>query len=358
MCSRCTSAGRECVGYEIWGGGGAALQESPSAIHAKRALAYRRPGGALIQSRGSYTILPSLPEIKVSSEEHVYLDWFIHGTATNTPCIFSSLFWDPIILQAAKSEPMVLGALLVLSSAHKRKTLEPASRAREGVRPDAQEIFLLKQYSVATNGMKTKLLGVQQLTPEKLFLAMLTCSLFVLMEHLRGNFDTAYVHLRNGMQIVKQFIKEPSEVGSSLKLFHFFFRLLDQTEVFRARKDTPSRSAPGATLRFNDIDEARYHLNDLIALVRQTVEQLRTVPRSAKESHKLLLQDIAYLEACFESWRQAYDATMRERAGYWVCGEKCTWKALRQEYDIATESMNINSLRKDVLLVEVVQLDS
>jgi hypothetical protein len=47
---------------------------------------------------------------------------------------------------------MILQALLALSAAHKRKILDPTNRAREGLPPDAQEIFMLKQYC---GGMKS-----------------------------------------------------------------------------------------------------------------------------------------------------------------------------------------------------------
>jgi hypothetical protein len=298
-----------------------------------------------------------IPGPIVSSEEQVYLEWFIHGTASNTPRIFNSPFWDPVILQATMHEPMVLHALLALSSAHKRKILDPVNQAREGLLPDAQEVFLLKQYSGAITNMQKHLANEKRPTRPKLLLAVIMCALFVLLEYTRGRYDNGYVHLTSGAKLAKQLTEESSGAQFDVKLVHFFARLQDQTNVFRMIKpssesdtstSTPTMPAAIPTLRFEDVAEAGHHLDALVDSMAHSAEQARQIPLSAKGSRRMLEEEHAYLMASVESWLLAYDATMAERSAQMSSADTAQWQALRQRFAMAMDLADIGIIEADV----------
>lgn len=342
--------GRVCDGYGIWGGGGAIHQETAQPRGLRKQLqdeASRNPS-----NKKTTTLLHSSSPLifgpRISPEEQKYLEWFIHGTATKTPRIFNSPFWDPIILQATMDEPMVLQAMLALSAVHKRKVLEPAKRARDGLAPDAQEIFLLKQYGSAIRNLQSYLENEYKPKGPKCLMAVIMCALFVLLEYTRGNFDAGFLHLTSGARLAKQLLSDPGMAGHELKLLHFFARLQDQTEVYRVQSQTDNETAATETeLRFSDIVEADNHLDSLVDMMAHSAEQARMIPLSATASRKLFDEELAYLLASLEAWRLAYDATLAESYSKMPPETHAAWIALRKRYDMAMEMSEFQLQRSE-----------
>jgi hypothetical protein len=336
-CNRCVSTNRVCPGYGVWGGGGAVHSEHPHT-------------SAPTSSSGHSPLSEVLcTGPRVSTEEQIYLEWFLRGTATHTPRIFNSPFWDPVILEATKQEPMVLQALLALSAAHKRKILDPANRARDDLVPDAQEVFLLKQHGLAIKNLQNFLKNGAETTRQRLLLAVIMCNLLVLMEYGRGRYDVGYLHLNSGALLVKKLIQGFCKSVCDLKLAQFFPRLQDQMEVYRARKHARNSglSAPslGVTpiLRFKSVEEAGLHLEDLVDLLAHATKEARLLPPTATAAWRLLQNDWEYLMACFEAWLLAYDATLAD-LGLSVEGREVeAWTALRQRYVMAMRMADVGA---------------
>lgn len=333
----------------MWGGGGAVIHHHPGRPTARKTN--RVPLQALTLLG---TALVYKPGVRVSSEEQGYLDWFIYGTTTNAPRIFKSPFWDPLILQTTMLEPMVLHALLAISSAHKRNVLDPANRARAGLPPDAQEVFLLKQYGGALKGMQSHLADEKKPKRQKLLVAIVMWSLLVLLEHIRGNFETGYMHLTHGSQLAKQFAADLEERDCNLKLFQFFLRVNDQTQIYWTLKLflrqtgaatlSPSIVRAHQRLRFNNVTEAGYQLDILLEMIMHSVEQARKIPPAAIASRKLQEQEHMNLWASFESWLLAYQITMESLDGNMTCEDAIAWKRLRERYDIVIKMDEIRPL--------------
>ncbi|KAJ4366199.1 hypothetical protein N0V83_007834 [Neocucurbitaria cava] len=262
-------------------------------------------------------------------------------------------------------EPMVLQALLALSSAHKRKILEPAKRARDGLLPDTQEIFLLKQYGGAIKNMQELLADENRPTRPRLLLTVIMCSLFVLLEYMRGNYETGYLHLTSGAQLAKQLSIEPtSETMCEIKLVHFFAQLQNQSDMYRLQKQRRSQSSLSASpesqktstalpattttiiptktaLRFANVAEAGSHLDALTESIVHSTEQARMIPLSAKASRRLLAQEHAYVLASFDAWLLAYHATIAAQPSPESEVDRAGWKGLRQRYDMAMEMADL-----------------
>ncbi|KAH7079986.1 hypothetical protein BKA63DRAFT_232120 [Paraphoma chrysanthemicola] len=337
-CYRCISIGRICDGYGIWGGGGAIHNnKSSQTTEAQRT----RPSAAPTQAK---IPMPSVPSTqaslrqgpKITIEEQEYLEWFIHGTSVHTPRIFTAHCWSPLILQATVHSPMTLQALLAISAAHRRKVLDPANRARDGELPDAQEIFLLKQHGRAMKSMQKLLESDSTTSSSNLSLILIMCGLFVLLERVRGQYEAACLHLSLGLPITEQLAQTSNSGRIDDKLDSFFSRMRDQLIVFGKRKNPAEMDASTAKVapawRFTSPTDAERHLDMLIDESILTVEQHRTVSKTAKASRALLETEHTYHLAGFDSWYLAYEATVAEESVQSSPGQATAWAQLRSRY--------------------------
>ena len=324
-----------CDGYGIWGGGGGGAIDRDTMDPSQPAAQ-----GALMTRASNFRRGPTLtPGPRVSSEEQIYLEWFIHGTAATPPRIFNSLFWDPAILQAAAHEPMILQALLALSVAHKRHVLDPVNRTRVGI-PDALEIFLLKHYGSAIKGLQNHMNGGEKIPKAKWFAAVTMCVILVLLSLLRGRFEEAYVHLKTGAHIAKQFVREPGQPDQSPQLVRFFVRLGDQTTLFRCQSSglrsiaVRSSASPTCKLRFASSAEAGHYLDDLIEIVAYLAQQTRQVPRSATAALATHHDVCRYMLSGLESWLNACNATTAECGLSLTPSDAAAYEAMRQRHKV------------------------
>lgn len=352
--------GRVCDGYGVWGGGGALRQER----HQERGQQVVKQTGVSIKDVLSATsTLPMmsiiLPGSSIDFEEQAYLEWFIHGSATRTPKIFNSPFWDPVILQATMHEPMILQAVLALSSVHKRKVLDPTNRVRDGLPPDAQELFLLRQYSKAITNMRRHLEEDIHSDRSQLMLAVIMCGIFTLLEYVKGDYEAGQMHLACGGRLAKALLAYPDQAECEVKFIHFFARIADQNAV-RVRNEeeasgrldeeeenheatlrvvTPfsMRIEVSPELRFESHIEAGHHLDALVDLLADSTEQARTIPLTAVKARKLLEGEHAYVLAGCEAWYLAYKATTMDLRPSMTPQEEEKWKELEKRFLLAQQ---------------------
>ena len=235
---------------------------------------------------------------------------------------------------------MVLSALLALSSAHKRRTLEPSMTFRVNAKPDKPEVFMLKHYGSALRSLQAHLADSRALTRSKLLPAIITCAIFTLLEYLRNNQTAGILHLRSGFQLVQQLTLGPGDSIISTNLVQFHNRLFDQGATYQHQAQalsppnlpTPPSSAPVSPspstststststtplppppptplLRFTSPLEADNHLAALIAAIAHIAEQSRTIPTSERAARARISDEHRYLLAAFDSWAHACRAT-------------------------------------------------
>ncbi|KAF7171390.1 hypothetical protein CNMCM5623_003767 [Aspergillus felis] len=178
-CRRCVSTGQVCDGYGIWGGGG-----SP----------YGRPQS----NRALSTYCTPLPVGSMTSEEQTYFDWFMAKTTKKFAGLFTSDFWETLVLQASAQEPAVRHALVALSAAHRfDRSREPWSIPSTYVFDVEQ--FTLQQYNKAIHHLRLRMGSTQKNT---LRVALVTCMIFVTLEYLRGQYQMGSAHLRYAIQLL------------------------------------------------------------------------------------------------------------------------------------------------------------
>jgi Fungal specific transcription factor domain len=187
-CRRCISTGRVCDGYGIWGGGGN--------LYGQR----QRPTRSKVQ-HPVLRRLPAAPFVASDATEKGYYEWFKCRTSTKLPGTYISGFWDTLLFQASTSEPTVLHAVLALSSVHKRETTSADGRPIASRGLDWQEQFMLQQYVKATNSLQPHFSTKDRASSR---VALIACAVLVCTELLRGHFQTAQLHLRHGIKILRE----------------------------------------------------------------------------------------------------------------------------------------------------------
>ena len=326
--------GRICDGYGVWGGGGALDYNSNGHAETAASNAVSSPVSDL--RRGP----TSTPGLCVTSEQQVYLEWFLHGTTIKPPRIFNSRYWDPAILQATVHEPMILQGLLALSAAHQRHTMDPASRGRDNLAPDALEIFLLKHYSKAIKGLQAYLEGGEKSLKPNWFVAATMCTIFVLLELMRGRFEAARMHVVKGAYIVQHFMKQPEDTESNYKIVQFFLRLQHQTALFLRQLHSPQTllslsTAPAPEFRFPSPTEAQYLLDEFVEQIAYLAEQKRQLVNATKASRMVFDEVCGFLLVGLESWSQTCEATLAEGRMKMESSDLAAYETLLRRHQMA-----------------------
>jgi hypothetical protein len=293
----------------------------------------KRSEGPLLKAILPRLVISLSPGPRISTEEQHYLDWIVHGTATYAPRVFASPFWTPIF----PPEPMILQALLAFSATHKRLILDPANSAREGLSPDAQEIFMLKQYCGGIRNLYAHLNARGTPSRSQLLLAVITCAIFVLLEATRGHYDAANTHAMSGALLAQRLVDMGG--GDSLDAHHvsFFARVKDQMTVFRQRHRSEDHVSPPtddmAEVRFDSPIDAKQHLGAIVEISALAVEHVLTIPNPTAAFRARRREDQAYYSSCFAAWYLAFKATIADKALSTTPEEALEWKALEQQYN-------------------------
>lgn len=320
-CQRCVSARRMCEGYGVWGGGGGDI----------RSKCAKPSAGA----ESEVALLPNITPISViplqSAVERDCFEWFLCRTATKLPGPFQSPFFQTLLLQSSLHEPAVMHAVLALGSLHMREEKGILVHLEDGV-PDMQEQFVLSHYSKAIGHLVTRHAGKDK---SSVRVALISCLVFTFIELLRGHYETAQVHLRNGLKLVGDTFGSPSAPGDNTVMLRStgdwvsdsiskaFSRMNVQVELFGP--STPTHSSALLTIEqlptiraFKSVEQARerldYLLNEAIHLTGESPQQLLMEPSgyvaSLGRQQRVRSGLTSWLKAC-ENSTEALQTTAR-----------------------------------------------
>ncbi|KAI0555791.1 hypothetical protein F4679DRAFT_590803 [Xylaria curta] len=191
-CRRCTSTGRACDGYGIWGGGGSGK------LHGLRG-----PRNGIIAAIASPIPL-HISLLMASAVEKEHFDWFRHHTLSKLPGSFNSDFWVTLLPQACLSERAVLNAVLALSSVHRGGCRilgrDKGSHKLASMKPvNEAEIFTLEHYLQAITHLQPYFSCRDKASFR---ITLVVCIVFVCIDFLRGNFNSARNHVRGGLRLI------------------------------------------------------------------------------------------------------------------------------------------------------------
>ncbi|KAI1659968.1 hypothetical protein F4813DRAFT_352589 [Daldinia decipiens] len=246
-CTRCTSTGRKCDGYD---GAPPPRPKKPASSSPDQLatpfptpttatdgyLGARNSFAAAYRGNSALQILrPLAADIQGTEEERLYFHRFRQaaeaGLALHTSSLGAS-FWRRLVPQVGHSDPAVRHALIALGAAHESMQLQrgqsyqtmktkhpaprissrsgsPAERSRASTPPpedtyqcaDQLELFMIQQYNLSIYHLQRHVQPGSP--PESVETTLICCLIFVCIETSRGNEAAALAHVANGLQIIK-----------------------------------------------------------------------------------------------------------------------------------------------------------
>ena len=180
MCEACAKSGRKCGGY--------------TAVHPKGGPRLSALASAL--SIASYEIPFKIPG---SQNDRRIFHYFCVHAVVELAGGHRSPFWNRIVLQCSQEEPVVRSASLALSYEHLDYVTRDPDDRRKNSGMGSASIEGLQQHHKAVRQLR-KYIGTNRRPSVKVVLVC--CLLFYYFECSRGDYQTAILHLHNGMAIL------------------------------------------------------------------------------------------------------------------------------------------------------------
>ena len=221
------------------------------------------------------------------------------------------------MLQAISSEPAVMHAVLALSSAHKKESLDSNGGPERYGTPDSQELYALRQYNEAMISLRPHFSTKDK---SSLRVALITCAVFICLEFLRGHYRTGNNHLRSGMRILNGMLRQANALSNQDSiddwLIETFCRLNTHAALLgHGCSDTylgqQSSIIEHSLIIFNSMNQARSSLDRLLNNIVVLTEDIRREGNALTLSHYLsdLVERQKGIQIDLASWWKTYKAS-------------------------------------------------
>ncbi|KAH8879480.1 hypothetical protein GQ53DRAFT_800186 [Thozetella sp. PMI_491] len=338
-CSRCTSTGRVCEGYGIWGGGITINSRRPERKSPSRDIE-------------AFVLRPPAPisVLSTSTEEKEYFDWFKVRTLHKLSGSFVSRFWNTLVLQASFQEPAILHAVLALSAVHRRGVdITAEEQPLKAIELREQDKFAINHYLQAIGHLQKHFETRNKASSR---VALIACVLFIAFELFRGHFETGQCHLRNGLRVLYElsgacgdhFQRGPSHGDADDWILEAFSRFQFQVELFKLSYQGPCLTLTGEgherpNTTFDSINGCWHELQRLINKILQLSDQCRRLRPTAEPSGQspVLVKQQQCLQDDLNQWLYAFETLSQKfsqgRMGY---EEKKGYRLLPVYHNMAT----------------------
>ncbi|WYZ46200.1 hypothetical protein EsH8_IX_000425 [Colletotrichum jinshuiense] len=253
-CTRCTTSGRQCAGYEP-------ILEN--------GLAWYRPQQLTAHDQ----------------REGRAFQFFSHMVGPVLSGPMDTYFWTHLVIQFSHFEPAVRHAVLAVSSLY-----EDFHGGARVTRQKPGNNFALRHYGAAIQRIKSA---------DDEQLVLLVCILFICIEYLQGDVEAALRHCKHGITILNR-------VGCSSWARDYLmpiFRRLSFISFFLGRKPPPSAAVPGLIgfetpmpTKFSSvveaqgsIDELTVHAVKLVSTGGTSLEEQQDLEKRLQEFHSRLI---------------------------------------------------------------------
>ncbi|CRG91360.1 hypothetical protein PISL3812_08408 [Talaromyces islandicus] len=192
-CQRCLSTGRKCDGYENIEPDTSSSSPQNLRITASSA----NSSHTLLSTPSAHHLLPG------NEAENQHFDFFRSVTTTNLASFLDIGFWSNSVLQATHQYPALFHATAAFGCIHHSFLIDgtPATVPREDTNGNAQ--FSLGQFNKAIRSM-SQLLSQDEYNPLDQQVILTTCILFTCICVLQGRQDKAFMHVNNGLKMIRQ----------------------------------------------------------------------------------------------------------------------------------------------------------
>ncbi|KAI0595471.1 hypothetical protein F4775DRAFT_569171 [Biscogniauxia sp. FL1348] len=308
-CQRCVSTGRVCDGYGIWGGGGNAYGDRSATRESCSKVILHNPQTIIGDtSPGCYD----------------YLQWFMSRTVIKFPGACLSGFWETLVFQGCAAEPAVRHAIIALSSAHKRESLEDKKTVMTDSALDLQQQFTLQEYCQAIRHLQPHFAAR---TRRSMHVALITCAIFSFLETFLERYNAGIAHLQSGLKLLTQNQPQPFSTGDETLILqpprgyvddwiidtfirlHVTAALFGQSppHLFAGLQVFPSEPLPHV---FESVNHATQCLNRLLGEILYFGEQCSLLG-NPQDTHSLnrIINEQRRLRSELNSWVKAHRAT-------------------------------------------------
>lgn len=178
---RCTNTGRNCDGYA-----------EPAPSKSKPTRNFQSARGAISPSSPA----KQFPVFTGSVLEQRALEFFFLETAPQLSGFFTSRFWNGSVLQMSLSEPAIRYAMIAVSAMFEDESWYGRSPV---ARTEAHAAFALESYNKAISS----LIRAAKANPDSIRVPVMAAIIFICLEFLRGNVESAITHIESGIKMLK-----------------------------------------------------------------------------------------------------------------------------------------------------------
>jgi hypothetical protein len=280
-CRRCTSTGRKCDGYP----------RPPETWHSWQDLLARA------------SVSPPPRIYGVDATESRSVDFYEKVVAAKMTSWFDGTIWDRLIMQVTLSHAPIRDAVIALSSTFERS-------GRGGQAPSPNISFMVSHYNRAIRQIMVSSQDVE--------VVIVACFLFIVIETLQCDRETAYRHARHGIVMLESLDSRLVSIRKQL------MPLLFRVECYGYRCYDTSAELPYLSVTeqpskitgwFHSFTEARFELDKILS---RTVRFMR-----ASETYRLvlvhkcndkneLLAERQLMHSQLDQWRVAYSNSSLE----------------------------------------------
>ncbi|KAI9722540.1 MAG: hypothetical protein M1828_004535 [Chrysothrix sp. TS-e1954] len=164
-------------------------------------------------ARPTFTVIlnPS-QSFKGTSQEKRAFDHFYHRTTHALSGSFDSGFWADLLLRAVQTEPAIRHAALAVSSLHERYSVRQPDNSLALDGDTFLSWFPLEQYGKAMQLIsQPRRKGLSQSRD----VILTVCILFICLESMQGNIETALIHVQNGLKVLDELRQHDQKLDTS-----------------------------------------------------------------------------------------------------------------------------------------------
>ncbi|KAK1149810.1 hypothetical protein N8T08_003361 [Aspergillus melleus] len=184
FCTRCTSTGRKCDGYQ---------ERTTPSLTSRSSTATPR---TIVQALSG---LPS--NIFTSDQERRSFQFFLAKTAPQLAGDFECAFWERLLLQSVYHEPAIRHVTVALGSLHEHFGTSGTL--------GTDSVFAMNQYVRAMGCLRSVSGAVQPLD-----VCLISSVLFTCFEAMRGHYGSAITHILGGLKILSELRVNSSSTSS------------------------------------------------------------------------------------------------------------------------------------------------
>jgi hypothetical protein len=256
---------------------------------------------------------PSFPAAALHVVDVWHFEYFRAVCTKQFSYYLGTPIWEPLVLQAAATEPCIFYGVLALGSLS-RNTVPNRNSGKFILFPGYPVSYSLSKYNMAIQELNKRL----QSSPQSWELAVLSSLIFIPIEIMQGHVGMADMHIQGGLAILEshenEFTIDIHKRTSMINVLDAFSRLSIRISTPREPVSLPNLPWPVVPPRFQSTDEARDILNTITGCINGTLQKhgVGNLRRLAPFSQPVLAEKVSFVTEQLDSWKRGFDIYVAE----------------------------------------------